>query len=65
MYVLMEKVGVLLICLIKEWYMFVIVNFKVIVIVIGWFLFVVGEGNFWLLLLLVLLFFYKCVFGFY
>lgn len=37
--------------------MFVIVNLKVTVTVIGWFLSVVGEGNFWLLLLLVLLFF--------
>lgn len=36
--------------------MFVIVNLKVTVTVIGWFLSVVGEGNFWLLLLLVLLF---------
>lgn len=37
--------------------MFVIVNLKVTVTVIGWFLSVVGEGNFWLLLLLVLCFF--------
>lgn len=65
MHVLTEKVGVSSICPIKEWHMFVIVNLKVTVTVIGWFLSVVGEGNFWLLLLLVLLFFHKCVFGFY
>lgn len=65
MHVLTEKVGVSSICPIKEWHMFVIGNLKVTVTVIGWFLSVVGEGNFWLLLLLVLLFFHKCVFGFY
>lgn len=64
MHVLTEKVGVSSICPIKEWHMFVIVNLKVTVTVIGWFLSVVGEGNFWLLLL-VLFFFHKCVFGFY
>lgn len=63
---LQEKVGVSSICPIKEWHMFVIVNLKVTVTVIGWFLSVVGEGNFWLLLLLlVLLFFHKYDFGFY
>lgn len=66
MHVFTEKVGVSSICPIKEWHMFEIVNLKVTVTVIGWFLSVVGEGNFWLLLLLlVLLFFHKCVFGFY
>lgn len=41
--------------------MFVIVNLKVTVTVIGWFLSVVGEGNFWLLLLLLVLLFFSQV----